>query len=400
MPAPIGPRDATRGPLDTSLEAAARRAGVLSRASREVSDTSREAAESLTELRASIGDIAANADRASSVAAQASRDAASIDARFAALQEAGRAIGDVVELVAAISQQSRFLALNANVEAARAGEVGRGFAVVADEVKDLATRTARAAADIAAQIAAVQQETTQAVEVVRRITGTLDDISRAQQTIAAAVEQQRAATDRVAQSVGRAANGSARITDAVSELADEQRREYVGRALVVAQDAVAAEGGVRLGSLRLPVVVRDQATGARSTVHLPDLLLGGVVLDRDDDPRRPAPVVDDVVRRVGGSCTIFQRIDGDDGEVRGMVRVSTTVRTADGRRNVGSWLAASGADGARHPVLAAVLAGSTYTGPATVAGKPYFTAYAPLRSVDGGLVGMVYVGLPLDDLSG
>ena len=47
--------------------------------------------------------------------------------------------------------------------------------------------------------------------------------------------------------------------------------------------------------------------------------------------------------------------------------------------------------------VAAVLAGGTFTGPATVVGRPFFTAYAPLRDAGGALVGMLYVGLPLDE---
>jgi hypothetical protein len=44
-----------------------------------------------------------------------------------------------------------------------------------------------------------------------------------------------------------------------------------------------------------------------------------------------------------------------------------------------------------------VLAGRTFTGPATVAGRPFFTAYTGLRDPGGTLVGMLYVGLPLDE---
>jgi methyl-accepting chemotaxis protein len=99
-----------------------------------------------------------------------------------------------------------------------------------------------------------------------------------------------------------------------------------------------------------------------------------------------------VVSQVGGSCTLFQRLD-DEGS---MVRVATTVVTPAGRRNVGSYLARVDALGVPNPVLAAVLAGQTYTGAATVADRPYFTAYAALRSPTGDLIGMVYVGLPLD----
>ncbi|WNV75839.1 Cache 3/Cache 2 fusion domain-containing protein [Geodermatophilus sp. DSM 44513] len=377
-------------------EAAARRAGELTRASCEVSTTSREAAESLAELRGAIGDIAQCTTQASSITGDAVRDAQAVDERIAALQGATDAISEIVRLLAAISQQSRFLALNAYVEAARAGEVGRGFAVVADEVKQLAERTARAAGDIGAQVEAVHRETRSAVDVVSRITTTLGSIAAAQDTVAAAVEQQRAATDRVVDSVERAAGGSARITEAVAALAQEQRETYVRRALAIAEDLLEEAGGVSLGEGRRRVSVRDQVTGAVREVDLPDLLLGGVPLTRDDDPRRPAPLVDEVVALVGGSCTLFQRLDGDGG----MVRATTTVRTAQGRRNVGTAIPPRDADGSPHPVLAAVLAGRTYTGEATVADRPFFTAYEGLHSTDGELVGMLYVGLPLDALPG
>jgi len=386
-----GPRPVRRVERDASMEVAAQQAGVLSSASREVSDTSRQAAESLAELRSAIGDISSSTSRASSVAEDAVRDAHAVDERIAALQTASASITEMVQLIAAISQQSRFLALNAFVEAARAGDVGRGFAVVADEVKQLATRTAQAAEDIGTQIEAVQSETRQAVTAIQRITGTLGSIAEAQDAIAAAVEQQRAATDRVVDNVDRAASGSALITDAVAQLAESQRLVYVRRALSLAQDLLADAGGAELGGTRLTLTVRDQATARDSTAQLPELLLGGVPLPRTDDPGRPAPLVDEVVAQVGGTCTLFQRLD----DAGSMVRVATTVVNSAGRRNIGTYIARTNPDGTANPVLAAVLAGQTYTGPATVAGKPYFTAYAGVQSASGELIGMLYVGLPV-----
>ena len=380
---------------DTSMAAAAQQAGVLSQASREVSDTSQRAAESLAELRAAIGEISTSVGRASTVAEEAVRDARDVDARIVALQSASEAITDLVELITAISQQSRILALNAFVEAARAGDVGRGFAVVAQEVKQLAGRTAQAAADIGAQVAAVQDETAQAVAVISRIGGTLGSIAEAQDSIAAAVEQQRVATDRVVENVDRAASGSARITEAVAQLADSQRVVYVRRALDVAQQLLDDAGGIALGEVREPLTVTDQATSATHRVEVPELLLGGVPLDRDDDPRRRARLVDDVVQQVGGSCTVFQRLD-DEGS---MVRAATSVVTPAGRRNIGTFIPRTNPDGTPNPVLAAVHAGEVYTGAATVADRPYFTAYAGLHSPAGDLIGMLYVGLPLDAMS-
>ena len=170
------------------------------------------------EMSASVHEIARQVQESSDIAKQAVQQAEKTDARINELSQAAARIGDVVDLISAVAQQTNLLALNATIEAARAGEAGKGFAVVAQEVKALAAQTAKATEEISTQIASMQSATQESVVAIKDISGTINRISDIAATIAAAVEEQGAATQEISRNVQEAATGTTQAASNITEV--------------------------------------------------------------------------------------------------------------------------------------------------------------------------------------
>jgi len=203
---------ATASAMSSNALQTDQQASSASRAAQEASAGVETVAAAAEQLNSSISEISRQVTQSARVTGQAVSDVRRTDGIVRALATGAGKIGDVVKLISNIAAQTNLLALNATIEAARAGESGKGFAVVASEVKSLATQTAKATQDIAAQMAEIQSATSEAVDAIKTINVTIDEVSAISSAIASAVEQQGAATAEIARNVLQTANSTQKVT--------------------------------------------------------------------------------------------------------------------------------------------------------------------------------------------
>ena len=212
--------EASAGTLSKTAERSQTLTTAVAAASEEASTNVQSVASATEELSSSVNEISRQVQESARMATDAVGQARVTNDRVSELSKAASRIGDVVELINTIAGQTNLLALNATIEAARAGEAGRGFAVVASEVKALAEQTAKATGEIGQQITGIQAATQDSVNAIKEISGTIERLSEISSTIAAAVEEQGAATQEISRNVQQAAQGTQQVS---SNITDVQR---------------------------------------------------------------------------------------------------------------------------------------------------------------------------------
>jgi len=177
--------------VDTSTKQTENTASHLAEAADRQAQEINAATNSMNSMVASIEEVSGNAERSSDVARHSVEVAhkggeavrRTIDGmnairetiqetskRIKRLGESSQEIGNIVELINDIAEQTNILALNASIQASMAGEAGRGFAVVADEVQRLAERSTNATKQIEVLVRTIQSDTNEAVVSMERST--------------------------------------------------------------------------------------------------------------------------------------------------------------------------------------------------------------------------------------
>jgi twitching motility protein PilJ len=139
--------------------------------------------------------------------------------RIKRLGESSQEIGNIVELINDIAEQTNILALNASIQSSMAGEAGRGFAVVADEVQRLAERAANATKQIEVLVRTIQTDTNEAVVSMERSTTDVVGGALLAENAGAALEEIEQVSNQIASLVQNISGSARQQTGAAQTIA-------------------------------------------------------------------------------------------------------------------------------------------------------------------------------------
>ncbi len=203
---------ASANTLNSSAEQASVKSSTVASSAEQASGKVQTVAAAAEELSASISEITRQVGESTKMTATAVTATNDSHETVQGLVASAKAIGDVVNLITDIAEQTNLLALNATIEAARAGEAGKGFAVVASEVKNLANQTAKATEQISEQITAIQNASESAAGSIEGIGKAIDRVDEVAAAIKSAVEEQSEATQEIARSVEMASASTTEVS--------------------------------------------------------------------------------------------------------------------------------------------------------------------------------------------
>ncbi len=178
----------------------------------------------------------------------------------------------------------------------------------------------------------------------------------------------------------------------ICETQNEILQSMVDSGLKVTKSELSRAGELREEKDVVTWQATNQYTKKAAAIELPRMVAGDTWLGKNSLGNVPSPIVDEVRAQLGGTSTIFQRMN-DAGD---MLRVCTNVLKKDGTRAIGTYIPATNPDGKANPVIAKVLRGETFRGRDFVVDRWYLTAYEPVKDSRGNVMGISYFGIPME----
>jgi methyl-accepting chemotaxis protein len=193
--------------------------GSVAEAMSDITSSVNTVASAVEEMTASLTEVARNTNTASSISEKAQKAVSTAETVITTLDSYAKEIGNVVEVIKTIAEQTDLLALNATIEAARAGEAGKGFAVVANEVKELAKQASSSTEVIRGQVQMIQNSTNSTIGTIKEISAVITELNQINSTIAYAVEEQTHAADQIRCSAENSAQAVTGVSQNVQQVA-------------------------------------------------------------------------------------------------------------------------------------------------------------------------------------
>ena len=181
--------------------------------------------------------------------------------RIKRLGESSQEIGNIVELINDIAEQTNILALNASIQASMAGEAGRGFAVVADEVQRLAERAANATKQIEVLVRTIQTDTNEAVVSMERSTTDVVGGALLAENAGAALEEIEQVSNQIASLVQNISASAREQTSAAQAIA--RNMQVLKEISAQTADSTTATSGAIAKLAELSAGLRRSASGFR-----------------------------------------------------------------------------------------------------------------------------------------
>ena len=178
------------------------------------------------------------------------------------------------------------------------------------------------------------------------------------------------------------------------QVTNDMLQKKLDDCLNIARYKLQNSGGFNLSKNSIKWTAENQFSKKKIDVILPIAIIGKTPVTPNYDLHTPSIVVDEVKKLVGGTCTIFQRMNqqGD------MLRIATNVETKDKKRAVGTYIPAINPDGRPNEVIQKILNGQTYKGIAFVVNTWYSTIYEPIKNNNGEVIGILYVGEKIESV--